>query len=187
MVNMYRQSGISLIEIIVALVVLSVGLLSMAGLQMRALAGNNQANMRTNAAIIADNIIEAMRSNRAGVDDNFYLTADSSTIACGTVPTSCLANTCTAQQTAVFDLFTVQCGDNVTTGGTTGLFNPITDFLPNGDFSITCNDRLTTDADPCTGGSSFTVTINWQIAVKDQTGAANIALSNPSYAATFRP
>lgn len=55
------QAGATLIEILIALLILSLGLLGMAGLQARALKGNHSAAQRSQAVIMSYYILEAMR------------------------------------------------------------------------------------------------------------------------------
>lgn len=57
------QRGLSLIEVLVALVIFSIGLLGVAGLQAYSLKVNNIAESRTKATILSDYIIERMRIN----------------------------------------------------------------------------------------------------------------------------
>jgi type IV pilus assembly protein PilV len=56
-----RQSGVSLIEVMVAFVVLSVGLLGLALLQAKGMRLNTDAYLRSQATILANEIIESMR------------------------------------------------------------------------------------------------------------------------------
>lgn len=58
------SSGATLIEILVALLVLSFGLLGMAALQARALKGNQSAMQRTQAVLMSYYILDAMRVDR---------------------------------------------------------------------------------------------------------------------------
>lgn len=57
------QSGMSLIEVMVAIVILSIGALGVAGLQARALKGNESSLQRTQAVIAANSLIDAMHAN----------------------------------------------------------------------------------------------------------------------------
>jgi type IV pilus assembly protein PilV len=61
-----RSSGLSLIEVLIALVVVSVGLLGMVGLQAYALKNNNSAYYRSQANNLAYEILDEMRANRIG-------------------------------------------------------------------------------------------------------------------------
>jgi len=59
-----NQSGFTLVEVLVALVILAIGLLGVAGLQNRSLSGNQGALYRSQAVLFANDIIERMRVNR---------------------------------------------------------------------------------------------------------------------------
>ncbi|MDT8991413.1 type IV pilus modification protein PilV [Curvibacter sp. APW13] len=59
------SKGVTLIEILIAVLLLSLGLLGMAGLQIRALQGNHSAAQRSQAVMLSYFIIEAMRVDSA--------------------------------------------------------------------------------------------------------------------------
>lgn len=59
-----NQSGASLIEVLVALLVTSFGLLGMAALQARAVKGNQSSMQKTQATIMSYYILDAMRVDR---------------------------------------------------------------------------------------------------------------------------
>ncbi len=56
--------GMSLIEVMVAIVIFALGALGIAGLQARALKGNESSLQRTQAVIAANSLIDAMRANQ---------------------------------------------------------------------------------------------------------------------------
>jgi len=59
------QSGFSLVEVLVALLILTVGLLGLAGLQGRGLRGSQSALVRSRAVQCAEDILDRMRANRS--------------------------------------------------------------------------------------------------------------------------
>ncbi len=59
--------GATLIEILVALLVLSFGILGMVALQARAIKGNHSAMQRTQAVMMSYYILDAMRVDRAQI------------------------------------------------------------------------------------------------------------------------
>ena len=69
------QRGTTLVETLVALVVLSVGLLGIAALQMTSLRNNRGAHLRSQAQVLAYDIADRMRANRTLADGNAYLIA----------------------------------------------------------------------------------------------------------------
>jgi type IV pilus assembly protein PilV len=62
-----RQHAFSLIELLVSMVIFSVGLLSVAGLQMVAKKSNHESLQRTTASHIAYGLLEEMRTNGGGI------------------------------------------------------------------------------------------------------------------------
>lgn len=75
--------GFTLVEVLVALLVLSIGLLGIAGLQLKSLHDNQDAYVRLQASILASDIIERMRANRAAARAGEYNIALTDTPASG--------------------------------------------------------------------------------------------------------
>ncbi len=67
--------GFSLIEVLVAIVVLGVGLLGLAALQAFSSQANQSANFRTQATALAYDMLDRMRVNRGAVLRGSYYTA----------------------------------------------------------------------------------------------------------------
>lgn len=67
-----RQRGITLLENLIALVVLSIGLLGHANLQNLGLRTNTHSYWRTQASILAIDIADRMRANPAGIATGGY-------------------------------------------------------------------------------------------------------------------
>lgn len=67
--NRHRTAGLTLVEILVAMVVISVGLLGVAGLHAMSLRNNYDALMRSHASALASDIADRMRANRAAALD----------------------------------------------------------------------------------------------------------------------
>ena len=61
--KMSRQTGFTLIEILVTVIVLSIGLLGLAGLQAASLRFNSTAYQRSQATTLAYDIVDRMRAN----------------------------------------------------------------------------------------------------------------------------
>ncbi|SEP85077.1 type IV pilus assembly protein PilV [Ectothiorhodospira magna] len=59
------QRGVTLLEVLIALVVLSIGLLGLAALQATALQHNHNAAVRSQATNLSYDILDRMRANRA--------------------------------------------------------------------------------------------------------------------------
>ncbi len=70
-----RQSGFSLIEVLIALLVLAVGLLGLSALQAQGLRGGTSAHQRSQAVVLAYDMMERMRSNRLVAMNGQYNTA----------------------------------------------------------------------------------------------------------------
>ena len=69
------MGGFTLLEVLIALLVLSIGLLGLAALQTTGLRSNQMASMRTLATQFTYDITDRMRSNPAGVAAGDYVIA----------------------------------------------------------------------------------------------------------------
>jgi len=89
--SMYRasrqQRGFTLLEVLIALLVLSIGLLGLAALQTTGLRSNQMASMRTLVSQFAYDITDRMRVNPAGVANDEYVIARTTAVALSTPPT----------------------------------------------------------------------------------------------------
>ena len=68
-------SGFTLVEVLVALLVMSVGLLGIGKLMMLSARANDSAYMRSQATALAYTVLDAMRANRQAATSNAYDTA----------------------------------------------------------------------------------------------------------------
>ena len=69
------QRGVSLIEVLVTIVIISFGLLGVAGLLATGLRNNQSSQWRTQASILAYDMAERMRANRPAALDQLYVTS----------------------------------------------------------------------------------------------------------------
>ncbi len=109
------QQAFTLLEVLVALFVFSLGLLGLAALQGISKQYNFEAVERTRAAYLANDIIERMRANRGALDS--YDASDDSSWrllgagSLGRQPTpDCLTEACTGSQLATYDLWAFEQG-----------------------------------------------------------------------------
>lgn len=132
--------GFSLLEVLIALFVLMVGLLGVAGLQTMALSNNHSAYLRSQAVIQAHDIADRMYANPAGVAAGAYNAEQESPPTCLTTSTNVdvLAGvSCTATQIAHYDLSD---------------WNAVNaHVLPAGDGAVTGPD----------GNGAYTITLTW--------------------------
>ncbi len=71
--------GFSLLEVLIALVILSVGLLGLAALQAEGLRGSGSAFTRTQGVLLAADITDRMRANRQALDSYVIALGDAGT------------------------------------------------------------------------------------------------------------
>ncbi|MFZ0256006.1 MAG: type IV pilus modification protein PilV [Gammaproteobacteria bacterium] len=169
MANAFHCRGFGLLEALVALVVISIGLLGVAGLQAYGASYNTVARARGIGALHALSMMDLMRANICGVantnnpdwpqqcnplvDNSFSYDKQSSqnplpsgfqAIADPGTGNYCetAGAACNSQQQAAADLW--QMAQAVATD------------LPAGSLTIDCNDA------PCTNASAYTVTVTWR-------------------------
>jgi len=83
----HRQRGFSLLEVLIALLVLSIGLLGLAALQTTGMRSNQMASMRTLVSQFAYDITDRMRINQDGVTNNEYVIARATAATLSSPPT----------------------------------------------------------------------------------------------------
>ena len=97
--NRSRQRGITLVESLVALVVLSVGMLGIASLYITSLKAGRSALVRTQAVNLATDIADRIRANRDGL--NAY---DTSLYGGAPAVQPCMGADCSSEDMAQDDL-----------------------------------------------------------------------------------
>lgn len=95
------QAGFGMIEVLIALLVLSFGLLGLAGLQMSGLKGSHTASLRSTASLAAYEMAERMRLNAAGLALGAYDAADTDS---APADPGCIDAGCSAQDMANTDI-----------------------------------------------------------------------------------
>lgn len=99
-----HQQGFSLIEVLVALLVLSIGLLGLAALQTTSLQYNTGSYFRTQSTFLAYDIIDRMRANITAVVDSDNNGYDQPTTTMVTPPTNCDTTDCSSADLALYDV-----------------------------------------------------------------------------------
>ena len=99
--GMVKSFGFSLLEVLISMVVLSIGLLGIAGLQATSKRTSYEALQRTTAVMLTRDIIERMRTNPDQIAAYSGTVNENTAIA----HNDCSAATCTPVQLAAYDLF----------------------------------------------------------------------------------
>ncbi|NIB40252.1 type IV pilus modification protein PilV [Pseudomaricurvus alkylphenolicus] len=172
MMHSRGQAGFSMIEVLITLVILSVGLLGVSAMQLTSLKVNHGAYSRSQAVILANDIIDRMRANREAFLDGDYDDLDTS----ATIPSSqnCGATDgCTPAQLATQDF-----------REWAGYFVDVDD---DDNFMALINSAtgtVVTDSD-----NNATVTISWQQEewIRDEEdGSINRQIRGQNYSVTVR-
>lgn len=162
-----RRNGFTLLEVLIALLVMSIGLLGIGKLVMLSARANDSAYIRTQATALAYSILDDMRANRAAAfagNYNDLMGVNPGTVAC---------SPCNGAQQAQNDL--AQWQGNVASPGV--LAQGIAGEIPAGQGSVTTATVL----DPVTGASvtTATVVVQWNDAVAQQSLADAIGAAAP--------
>jgi type IV pilus assembly protein PilV len=148
--------GFTLIEVLVTLLVLSIGLLGIAKLLLVSSRANDSAYLRTQATSLAYSILDSMRANRAAAVAGNYSGSSGSATNPGTQ--CAVSSPCSPATTAQYDLWNWQ--QALTTG-----------LGPSGSGSVTTANVT----DPVTGDTDVTatITVQWNDTVAQQTFGAS--------------
>ena len=152
-----HQNGFTLIEILIAIVIFSIGLLGIAGLQVAGMRFTHGSQLRSIAVAQAETMADLMRANEFGVQAGFYNVKNA--MPDDAIP-DCNATECTSQQRATYDLKAW----NTRTVGSPLLSNQ--DVLPLG-AGVVCRDSTPNDgvagAWACDNlGNVYAVKLQWQ-------------------------
>jgi type IV pilus assembly protein PilV len=157
---------VTLIEVLIAIVVLAVGLLGIAALQASALTNNSVSYQYTQVATLAQGLVERMRANRSAViAGNYTLTAGGPAPAPSVNCSTSTAN-CTPAQTALFDLgvwYQSLSGTQIA-----NVPSGVSSSLTSGSGSVMCGDST------CTTTSNWIITVYWD---SDRTGRSTFGCS----------
>lgn len=97
----HASSGFTLLEVLVALLILAIGLLGLAGLQFSALRGNTQSYERSQALALINELFDRMRAHRvSAAEGRFNLEPFEDRGS----PADCEQAPCTPEEAAEFEL-----------------------------------------------------------------------------------
>lgn len=125
----HSNSGFTMLEVLISIVILAFGLLGIAGLQVFALANSQNASQRLTATALANDMADRLKTNMGGVDSGSYNAPNLSSYKSRSGCTAVGAN-CTPEEAATNDLFEWQ--------------NMVAANLPNG-VGIVCRDSTPDD------------------------------------------
>ena len=156
--------GFTLLEVMIAVVVFSIGLLGIAGLQVAGMRFTHDAQLRAIATAQAENMADRMRTNAVGMTAGNY---DVTGAMPATYAKDCDAAQCTPAELATFDLVSW----NTAVAGKAAEGNAA--VLPGGD-GVVCLDSTPDDGDTgnwlCDNkGSVYAVKVRWV----ERSGGAN--------------
>lgn len=140
------QGGFTLLEVMVAMVIFAIGLLGLAGIQANALRDNHGSYARSQAVLLAYDIVDRMRANPDAQTGDQYVIAAGAAVAgypgcLGGGACDCVTNACTTANFVTYDLGAWK--------------TQLAQLIPSGDGRIT-------------GTNPYTITVFWD---EDRVGA----------------
>lgn len=152
-----RQQGVGLIEVMVAVVILSIGFLAAGRMQTQGVRAAQEAYVRSQAHFLVKDMVDRMRSNPAGVADGAYNGVDTKNTEylqpdCASKSTT--SQPCSAFEIAQYDL-AVWAG-YINSPDTDG----VTPLLPSGP-EVQANGSIEENA----ANGIYTVTVRWSLIV----------------------
>jgi len=160
-----RQRGFNLLEVLIALIVLSVGLLGLAALQNMGLRLGNESYQRTQATMLIYEMIDRMRANAAGVQAGDYALSTTNTAPALSQDCTLGGVTCSAADMATYDMnqwISIITGTN---NGTNVVQSPARPALPGAKASIVS-----------AGGSLYDISVQWKEQTVTQTQTVRVQL-----------
>jgi type IV pilus modification protein PilV len=162
--SLRKQSAFSLIEVLIALLILAIGMLAFAASEIMGQRGTHSALTRSHATTLANDLAERIHANPTGnYVRNLAITdcpLNPAKICAGTQGTPDSAK-CTPDEMAGYDLSEWFCGNASYRGGVRTLLGG-----PGGDLPVTANiscvDADTTDQIACSAGSTYNIALAWQ-------------------------
>jgi type IV pilus assembly protein PilV len=101
----HQQKGFGMVEVLVAMLVLAIGVLGFAALQVRAITATGESYYRSQAMSIAQDVAERAQANRAQARAGAYVVQASWNVVAPTTPSvACNNAVCTAAQMTAYDI-----------------------------------------------------------------------------------
>jgi len=143
------RAGFSLVEVLIALVIMSVGMLGIAGLYVEGMKAGRTSTFRHHAVTVASDVADRIRANPLGAVDYEGVGGNNNCV---------LGNVdCNPQQMAANDIWLWQAQAD--------------DMLPNGDVAITFDDTVTPN--------TYRIVVSWEEAGENSPSYSIIIPVNP--------
>lgn len=171
-----RQSGFSLIEVLVTILIVSFGMLGIAGMLFASINAGQVAMNRSSAVSLANEMADRVRSNWQAVKlGTFNAVSTSSQSGSSSCSTTCMTSVCSPADQATLDICLWK--------------KQIQKQLPGGLGAVTVDAANANCSNPGMA-CIFTVTVTWTEADYKTGTNPNLALFNPSarsYAVSIQP
>lgn len=185
-----RSAGFTLLEVMLTIAVLSVGLLGLAAMQVIGLKSSNTASFRSQATLVAADMVERIRLNPRAITpdpanpgvNRFKMLTNGTDPAtdCETLPPFCSTHLdngavvqsliCDAQQMATYDINMVFCGQIKSSATPGDRWGTGVNGLPNGQMTVVCSTDPNCDIGNPAYVPEYVVSVTWQEQVRGAGG-----------------
>ncbi len=148
------QRGFTLLEILIAIVIFSIGLLGIARLQIAGMRFTHGSQLRSTAVLQAETMADLMRANEYGMRNGNYNFLNQGTSMPASAPFDCATVQCAADHRATYDLVTWNASNaTVLPGGAEAAGAVCRDSTPNDGTSAdwACDDL----------GNIYAIKVQW--------------------------
>ncbi len=150
-----HQCGVTLIEVLITVVIMSIGVLGIAGIQALGMRANHEGSVRSQATMMAYDMADRVRANPGGATDYHFV--NSGALPTASVPACTSSPGCTSTNMANHDTYL--------------WLQDLANSLPDGRGTV-CRDSTPDDGTPagfaCDGaGNMYVVKVWWD---RDKTG-----------------
>lgn len=167
------QKGFTLIEILIALVILAIGLFGLMMTQSNLLQSSVDNSQRALMVFVGQELIDRIQANSS---NSVAYQTQINTLNCGALATlkQCNAETCTGAEMVQYDVVSTLCATPDTTGvQVAGAIDYIS--LDTAGTSLTCVPEDSATAQTCVSGSRAILALSWNVRTVQENGRAEFS------------
>jgi|SRR5690554_97094 len=172
------QRGINMVEVLVTIVITSVGLLGLNSLQLQASRSTLDSGNRSQAVWVLEDLTNRMRANIVGIEH--YGTGSTAMKCGGTMPTMCssyhdgsnkvlAAANCGNEEQAKSDLHEVLCGFGATVSGSEVTFGSSANYIANPELVVAVDTN-----------KNAKLTLSWNVRTSGQDASGDAVYASNS-------
>jgi len=162
MSDQLKNTGATLLEVVITLFIMSVGLLGLARLQSIAIKDSLETAQRSQTAWLVSEMVERIRANPADKANSYRVELSRENCSKPARYCSATLTECTPSELARFDIWDVFCGES-----SEGVLADSVESLKLSTLSISCDQNCSTSP------ANYNVSISWQTRATGNTSDPN--------------